>query len=151
MTPLRRRNNGDRDRDLLAPLSTFTDLFDLDRFFGSDSPSFVRRVPSVNIRENAEEFIIEVAAPGLKKEDFKVNVEQNILTISAEKEEEDEQREQRYTRREYVYNSFTRSFTLPEYVIGEEINARYEQGVLRISLPKKEEARKQAPRQIRVA
>jgi HSP20 family protein len=98
--------------------------------------------PAVNVAENKNNFEVSVAAPGLKKNDFNIDVEDNMLTISCEKEERKEEKEERYTRKEYSYSSFSRSFTLPEEVIKEKIEAAYEDGVLRITLPKTEQAKK---------
>jgi HSP20 family protein len=101
-------------------------------------------VPAVNITENDNEYSVTVAAPGLKKSDFNIDVEGNMLTISSEKEESKEEKDARYTRNEYNYSSFSRSFTLPEEVNREKIEAKYEDGVLKLALPKKEEAKKPA-------
>ena len=101
-------------------------------------------IPAVNITENKENYKLALAAPGLKKDDFKIDVEGNMLTISSEKEESREAKESRYTRKEYSYSSFARSFTLPEEVNQEKIEAHYQDGVLNVTLPKKEEAKKLA-------
>jgi HSP20 family protein len=101
-------------------------------------------VPAVNITETDNEYSVTLAAPGLKKSDFNIDVEGNMLTISSEKEESKEEKDARYTRKEYNYSSFSRSFTLPEEVNKESIEAKYEEGVLKLSLPKKEEAKKMA-------
>jgi HSP20 family protein len=98
----------------------------------------------VNITENKEDYRVSVAAPGLKKSDFKIDVEGNMLTISSEKEESKEEKDARYTRKEYSYSSFNRSFALPEEVNREKIEATYEDGVLKVLLPKKEEVKKMA-------
>lgn len=95
-------------------------------------------VPAVNISEDKELFKVSMAAPGMKKEDFKVDVNGDILTISAEKEE----KEENLSRQEYNYTSFSRSFTLPPAVIKEKIEAQYQDGVLKLTLPKTEEAKK---------
>jgi HSP20 family protein len=113
----------------------------VENFFGRDFDSFLDMpkgawVPAVNIVQNEKDFSVEVAAPGLKKEDFKVEVEDGILTISAEKKEEKEEKNKKYTRREYSYNSFCRSFAVPEGVKAEDIKAAYNEGILKISLPK---------------
>lgn len=100
--------------------------------------------PAVNIAENKNYFEVSVAAPGLKKGDFNIDVDDSMLTISCDKEEKKEEKEDRYTRKEYSYTSFTRSFTLPEDVIKDKIEATYEDGVLRIVLPKSEQAKKAA-------
>ena len=98
--------------------------------------------PAVNITENKNHFEISVAAPGLKKGDFNIDVEGNTLTISSEKEENKEEKYARHTRKEYSYSSFSRSFTLPETVKQDNIEAVYVDGVLKLTLPKKEDAKK---------
>ena len=86
--------------------------------------------------------MVSLAAPGMKKDDFKIDLEGNMITISSEKEETKEEKEKKFTRKEYNYSSFCRSFTLPDEVNKEKVDARYEDGVLKISLPKKQEAKK---------
>lgn len=100
--------------------------------------------PAVNIAEKKNHFEITVAAPGLTKNDFNIDIEGNMLTISCEKEERKEEKDERYTRKEYNYSSFSRSFTLPDEVIKDKIEAAYVDGVLHISLPKTEQAKKAA-------
>lgn len=95
-------------------------------------------VPSANITESEKDYLIELAAPGLTKKDFKVEMDNGMLTISAEKKEEKKEVEGAYSRREYSYNSFSRSFTLPENCKSDKIDAKYEDGVLKLMLPKKE-------------
>ena len=107
-------------------------------------------VPAVNIVEGESGFRLEVAAPGLKKEDFKINLENNVLSISAQKEQKNEETTEKYTRKEFSFNSFRRSFTLPNTIDGEKIVATYTDGVLNVELPKKEEAKK-TPRLIEIA
>jgi len=104
-------------------------------FMGSD---WAMNVPSVNIAENDKDFMIELAAPGLEKEDFRIAVENDMITISAEKKEEKKEVKENYVRKEFSYNTFNRSFRLPENCLYDKIDARYEQGVLRLTLPKKE-------------
>ena len=99
-------------------------------------------LPAVNISENNEECKLAVAAPGLKKADLNLDVEGSTLIISSEKEETKEEKDARYNRKEYSYTSFSRSFTLPDDVNREKIDATYADGVLQITLPKKEEARR---------
>ncbi len=101
-------------------------------------------VPAVNISDNKDDYKVTVAAPGLKKSDFKIDVEGNMLVISSEKEEKKEEKEERFTRKEYSFSSFRRSFTLPDDVRQDKIEASYEDGVLKLTLPKKEEAKKMA-------
>lgn len=99
-------------------------------------------VPAVNVAESKDDFNLSLAVPGMKKNDFKIDVNGNMITISCEKEEEKEEKEEMYSRKEYNYSSFSRSFTLPEDVNKEKIDAHYENGVLKLSLPKKEGAKK---------
>lgn len=125
-----------------------TDLLDTNRFFDSDlldldsdflMPTRVLgKIPSVNITERDKDFLIELAAPGLTKKDFKVELDNDMLSISAEKEEKREEKENGSTRKEFSYNSFCRSFRLPENSKAEKIEAEYENGILKIEIPKKE-------------
>ncbi len=101
-------------------------------------------MPAVNIVENKNDYNLSLAVPGMKKEDFNIDVEGNMLTISCEQEENKEEKEQQFTRKEYSYSSFSRSFTIPEEVNREKIEAKYEEGVLKLMLPKREEAKKLA-------
>jgi HSP20 family protein len=118
----------------------WNELFDNgSSFFGR-----VMTVPAVNILENKEDYKVSLAVPGMKKEDFNIDVEGNMLSISCEKEENTEEKEEQFTRKEYNYTSFSRSFTLPEGVNKEKIEAKYEDGVLKLVLPKREEAKKLA-------
>lgn len=101
-------------------------------------------VPAVNISEEKEAFKVTMAAPGMKKDDFKIDVEGNLITISAESEESKEEKDKKYSRKEYNYSSFSRSFTLPQDVNKDKIEAKYDNGVLTLALPKKDEV-KQTP------
>lgn len=107
-------------------------------------------VPSVNIEETKDGYNVSLAAPGLKKGDFKIEVDRNILTISSEKEENKEEKDSQYTRREYNYSSFSRSFTLPEGVLHDKIDATYEDGILQLKLPVNVEFKKNLTRHIEV-
>lgn len=117
-------------------------LFDRD-FFDLDSDLFPSRlginVPTANVMETSKEFKLELAAPGLERKDFNVEIENHVLKISAEKEEEKSEKAGEYSRREYSFNSFTRSFSLPENVKEGSIDAKYENGVLKVSIPKEKE------------
>lgn len=113
----------------------FPNFFNSDDFF-SDGLWKKMEVPAVNIAENEKAYEIEVAAPGLKKDDFKIAVEKGILTISAEKSEEKKEEKKNYTRQEYSYNSFSRSFSLPQDVKEDDIKAQYENGVLKLNVAK---------------
>lgn len=109
-------------------------------------------LPSVNIKETADTYEVEVAAPGLEKKDFKISLEGNLLTISSEKENQQVAEQENFTRREFSYQSFQRSFQLPKDVVDDEnISARYENGVLLLAIPKKEEAKQKPPRLIEIA
>jgi len=130
-------------------LSNFNNAFDSifnDTFF---SDRLMTRVPAANISETADRFHIELAAPGLKKEDFKLKLERDVLTISAEQANQDEALERNYAKREFSYSSFVRAFTLPESANAEGIEAKYIDGVLCIDIPKREEA-KMVTRQIEI-
>jgi HSP20 family protein len=110
-------------------------------------------LPAVNVRETNEDFRIEVAAPGMKREDFKVELDNNLLTISSQREENNERKDPdgTYTRREFSYQSFQRSFTLPENKVeGDKIAARYEDGILKIVVPKNEKAKVKPAKQIAI-
>ncbi|HOF55361.1 MAG TPA: Hsp20/alpha crystallin family protein [Prolixibacteraceae bacterium] len=109
-------------------------------------------LPALNVKETDDAFEIEVAAPGMNKNDFKVNLENNLLTITSEKKEEKEEEEKgRFTRREFSYQSFQRSFTVPETVVeGDKITAKYCEGILCITLPKKEEVKPKPAREISI-
>ena len=165
----------------------------INSFFSKDlmdelfTPTFNGTAPAVNVREDEEGYYIEVAAPGMKKSDFKLNLDHNRLTISAEKREENEfdsyedqdnkgdqdsknqkgqkkagkqeqgqeqqqnRKKGKYTRREFSYSSFQRTFTLPTTVNGEKINATYTDGVLEVELPKREEAKVKPSRTIEIS
>lgn len=108
-------------------------------------------LPKVNIKETADAFMVEMAVPGLKKSDFQLDIDNQTLSISTERKEESEHREDNYTRREFGYSSFKRIFTLPDSVNDEKINANYQDGILNIHLPKKEEAKQKPARSIKIS
>jgi HSP20 family protein len=114
----------------------WNDWFEKSSLFGK-----MTTVPPVNIVENEDRYVLFLAVPGMKKDDFKIALEGLMLTISTEREEEKEETEERFTRREYNFYSFSRSFTLPEDVKPEYIEAKYEDGLLKIVLPRKEEVK----------
>ena len=127
-----------------AAYSPFNDLFDS---FFKDSyvdDRALAKIPAVNISENENQFEIELAVPGFKKEDFKINLEENVLTVSSEKKEETKEEGKKVTRKEFSYASFKRSFTLPETADANHISAKYENGLLLLTVAKKEEAKVQA-------
>ncbi len=122
---------------------TFTDLLEnIERNFLGRVDENSGDIPAVNIKEENDKFVLEMAAPGLKKDDFKINLDNYQLTISAETKDEKKEKEDNYTRREFIYNSFSRSFTLPKTIDVEKIRADYKNGVLNLVLPKKEEEAK---------
>lgn len=138
--------------------SLFNEFFNGDFFNGEvfDSRNFDSlgegsTLPSVNIMDTENSFEIEVAAPGMTKKDFKIELNNNILTISSENEDSKEDRDENYTRKEFSYQSFLRSFRLPENKVdGNKINAKYKNGILFVSLPKKEEAKLKPVRMIEI-
>ena len=114
-----------------------SDFFDNDRFFDSDWLKRVQVVPPVNVIELDKEFQIELAAPGLAKKDFHIEINEGVMTIFTEKKEEKKFEDDKYTRNEFNYSSFTRSFTLPENINPDKVDAKYEDGILRIMINKK--------------
>lgn len=134
--------------------SLFDDFFSRELFnWGNNNfSSTSTTVPSVNIKETADNYEVEVAAPGMEKKDFKVTLDDNLLTISSSKQQSQEKKEDNYTRREFSYQSFQRSFELPKNVVDDnKIIARYENGLLHLTIPKREEAKQKAPRTIEIA
>jgi len=137
-----KRNNG-------SLLPGFNDVFDSifnDTFFND---RMTVRVPAANISETEDHYHVELAAPGLKKEDFKLNLDRNVLNIAVEGRNEQADVNKNYSKREYSYNSWVRSFTLPESANPEQIDAAYTDGVLKIDIAKREEA-KAVRRQIEI-
>ena len=131
--------------------SIFSDYFEpWNEWFQDGFRNKVMTMPKVNITEEKDSYNLSVAAPGLHKSDFKIDVSGNMLTISAEQEKNKEEKEDSFTRREYNYSSFSRSFTLPEEVMQDKIAATYDGGVLKLTLPKTEKAIKSAQKMITV-
>ncbi len=126
----------------------------LDEFFNTDIyndvPAVQSSVPAVNIKETDKAYVIELAAPGLKKDDFNIELENNVLTISYKRQEEKEEEEANYTRREFYFTEFKRSFTLPEDANLEKIDAKYKDGILEITIEKKEEAQVKPKKKISI-
>ena len=149
-----------RNGSLLNQLPTmFDDFFNRDMFNWNNSnfSNTNTTIPAINVKETADNYEVEVAAPGMSKKDFKVQLEGNVLTISSEKKVDNEQQDNekentRYSLREFSYESFTRTFTLQKEVVDtDNIAARYEDGVLHLSIPKKETAKQQQPRMIEIS
>jgi HSP20 family protein len=129
----------------------------VDEFFGDDlwnrffDDTESVTVPSVNIKEGKDEYAIEVAAPGFDKKDFRIDLNNNVLEISSEKEVKEENKDEKVMRREFRYSSFKRTFTLPDTVDTEKIKASYKDGILSISVPKKDEAKVKPTKQIAIS
>jgi HSP20 family protein len=125
----------------------------VNNFFDNDLADFFgKRIsdPAANILENNDAFELHIAAPGMKKEDFHINLDNSILTISVEMEDQKNEEGKNYTRKEFYYGSFSRSFTLPKTIDLDKIKADYESGILKVSLPKKEEARVEIRKEIKI-
>jgi HSP20 family protein len=143
------------DLIMLAKINRTLPIF-MDDFFGMDayparyhSHGF-KSLPAVNITEGDNDFTIEVAAPGLDKKDFKIDLENDVLTIASIREDKNEENHDHYTRREFGYCNFSRSFNLPDTVDAEKITASHKNGILSVNIPKREEARVKPARQIAV-
>jgi HSP20 family protein len=146
------------DKTMLPSLRTRTSLPNLvEEYFNGDFlPRFFdignyNSVPAVNIAENKDEYRIDVAAPGLDKEDFRINIDKNVLTVSSEKEEKHEEKDEKIMRKEFSYYSFKRCFSLPETVNADKIRANHKDGVLQVFVPKMEEAKEKPAREIKVS
>lgn len=134
---------------------SFSHLFD--DFFNTEIGDWRRNnysssnttLPKVNIMEDADGYVVEMAAPGMEKGDFKIDLEKNVLTIASEKSRSDKE-DVKYTRCEFAYHAFQRSFTLPSSADSEQISAVYENGILQVNIPKKEEAKPKPPKTIQI-
>jgi HSP20 family protein len=135
---------------LLKPTTLFDDFLKPWNQWFDDRWVSINQLPAVNIKETDNEYEIKMAAPGLEKSDFKIDVNGSMITISAEKDEKKEEKEEDYTRKEYNYTSFSRSFSLPENIDPSKIDASYVHGELKLLLPKKEEAKKASHKSITV-
>lgn len=134
--------------------SVFDDMFKTDWLGGTTNVNSIgTSIPAVNIKESDDSFNVMVAAPGKSKEDFNIELDNDVLTISSEEKRENETSEDngRFTRKEFSYSTFKRAFSLPDSVDSAKISASYNNGVLEIALPKKEEAKVQAKRMIEIA
>ena len=134
--------------DVLFP-SFMNEILKPDWFGGMEN--YNTNVPAVNIKENEKDFELELAVPGRNKEDFQIEVNENVLTISSETKSEENVDNENFTRREFSYTSFKRAFTLPETIDEEHIKATYEDGILTFNLPKKEEALPKPKRLIKLS
>lgn len=134
--------------------SVFDDMFRTDWLGGTTNVNSIgTSIPAVNIMETEDSFNVEVAAPGMSKEDFNIELDNDVLTISSEDKKENETADKngRFTRKEFSYSTFKRAFSLPDSVDSSKISASYNNGVLEIALPKKEEAKVQAKRLIDIS
>ena len=144
-----RRSNG----TTLPSFSTWFDNF-FDNNLGTEFLSNFNTgitLPAVNIKENNEAFVLELAIPGMKKSDFTIDVENKILSISSEVKSENEETNDNYTRREFGYSSFKRTFTLPDSVESDKVKASYKDGILLVTLPKREEAKQKPAKRIEIS
>ena len=129
------------------------------RFFDTEFDSWLSKnysntntsLPAVNIKETEDAYLLDFAAPGYKKEDFIIELNNDVLTVSSEKKVENKEVDDNFTKKEFSYESFTRSFNLPELVEGDKIKATYKNGILEVKIPKKEEAKPKPVKQIKVS
>lgn len=131
----------------------FNDFFDKDLLDWTDKhfSNTNTTLPAVNIKENDNGFEVEMAVPGMSKDDFRINLENNTLCISSEKKTENEKNEGNYSRKEFSYQSFSRSFTLPLSADEGSIKAKYENGILKVEIPKREESKPKPPKTIEIS
>ncbi len=151
------KNGSEKNSNLgfrsLPSLSSWMDDI-INKSFGNEFVSNFNTgitLPAVNVLDNAEEYIVEMAVPGLKKSDFDISLDNQMLSISAERSTEHEDTDDNYTRREFGYSSFKRTFSLPETVETDKIKAKYEDGLLKVLLPKRDEAKKKPLKQIKIS
>ena len=145
-------------KELIKPNTEWPSLFDktrwIDRFFdfpftGNFNFGAVLNVPSINVKETDQQYKLSVAAPGLEKGDFEIQVDKGMLTVSAEKEESKDL-DSKYNTREYNYSSWSRSFTLPEDTVDNEISAEYKNGELTLNIPRSGKRKQQAGKKIEI-
>jgi len=151
LTKKRKNGNGglfpSLQNDFFRPRFFTPRMFDLDDdFFSSEVTS-----PPANISETNKEFRLDLSVPGMKRDDFKIDVEDGVLSISSEKEEEKKEEDKNYRRQEFSYSSFCRTFDLPDNVDENNINAKYDNGMLQITMPKKEVTLSKPKKEIKVA
>ncbi len=145
MTLVKFKNNS------MPVVPTFFDSLFGKEFFDYNFNNSVASLPAANIKETKDAFSLQLAAPGMKKSDFKVEVNNNVLTISSEKESTSDEQNEGYSRKEFSYHAFTRSFNLPQTVNKDLITASYNDGLLVLNIPKREEAKEKPARLIDIA
>lgn len=151
------KNGNKKNHDYnLASLPSLPSWFDdfLGKSFGNEFMSNFNTgitLPAVNVIDGANEFVVEMAVPGLDKSDFDINVDNNLLSIGVEKETEQNEHTENYTRREFGYSSFKRTFSIPESVDTDKISATYKDGIMKIMLPKRDEAKKKPLKNIKIS
>jgi HSP20 family protein len=152
MTQLTKRRNGNGGLFPALANDFLTEQFLTPRLLGFEGDFFNEgmTIPPVNVSETSKEFKMDLSVPGMKRDDFKVNIENGALTISSEKEEEKKEDDKNYKRREYSYNKFSRTFQLPENVDENNINAKYDNGILQVTIPKKEVTQTKPKKEIKV-
>ena len=143
-------------KNTVTGLPSFSSWFDnfFDNSLGTEFLSNFNTgitLPAVNIKETNNEFILELAIPGMKKSDFIIDVENKVLSISSEVKSENEEKNEIYTRREFGYSSFKRTFTLPDSIESDKVKASYKDGILIVTLPKREEAKQKPPKRIEIS
>ncbi|WP_353720701.1 Hsp20/alpha crystallin family protein [Dyadobacter sp. 676] len=143
-----------RNRDMFPAFPALFDDFwsrDLFNWNQNNFSSTSTTIPAANIRETEDHFEVEMASPGMDKKDFNIRLDGNTLTISSTKESNQEDKQENYSRREFSYQSFQRTFVLPKDVVDEDnITAQYENGILRLTIPKREEAKQKGPKLIEI-
>jgi HSP20 family protein len=155
LIPTRKRNDESSNLGFTS-YPTLTSWVDdiLNNNFGNEFVSNFNTgisLPAVNVMEHDDNYIVEMAIPGLKKSDFDISLDNQILSISAETKEEKEEEDNYYTRREFGYSSFKRTFRLPKTVEIDKISAKYNEGILKVELPKRDEAKKKPIQSIKVS
>ena len=143
--------NFNRNYEGFPVYNNFFDNFLNNDYSGCYYDSNSKRVPAANIIEGKDDFRIELAVPGMSKKDFKINLDKNILTVEGGKEIKNEENIEKFTRKEFSYNVFKRSFKLIDSVDSGKIDAKYSDGVLNIIIPKREEAKEKPIREIKVS
>ena len=125
--------------------------FDADNLFNDRLWLKKMNEPALNIKEKKNEFEIELSAPGFNKKDFEISIADGCLNIMAKREEQKEEKDENYTRKEFSYNSFEKSLQLPDNIVDEKIKAKYENGILKFNVAKKTEELKQKPKMIEIS